>query len=170
MKTDSDKTVLWKREWAALAVFAAFIAAVIVISYIEEEEKASWLVEVDKGVVNVYIEGAVDTPGIHRVAKGSKLVDVLKEAGVKPEAQLAKWDLNREVLEGERYTVKARKMISIVLIYPNGKRKSVQVVKGVKVAELTELLSLGNYKVNWKEKKRKQLREGDEVQLQSISL
>ncbi|CRX37846.1 SLBB domain-containing protein [Estrella lausannensis] len=170
MKTDVDKTLLWKREWTALSVFAAFIMAVIAISYVEEREKSAWLLETDGAAINVYVEGAVDSPGIHRLATGAKLAEVLQEAGVKPEGRVDGWNLARVVADGERIVVKERKMISIVLIYPGGKRKSKAVPKGMRVADLTRHLALEEYVVVWGEKKRKQLREGDEVVLKRIAM
>lgn len=163
---DRDRTVLWKRERLALAFVSALIGAVIFFSWMDEKGKAGLLKTGADEETRVYIDGAVLNPGLYRFSKGKTVADLLDAAGTLKESKLDRLDRSALLVDGERFHIKEVKLVSVVFHYPDGKRRVKELHKGTRFDDLTSLPEMSSYRLSWNEKRRKVLRDGDEVMLE----
>lgn len=162
---NNDKNALLLREWLALAFFAAFFLAVIFFSLIENWDKSAQVRNIFDGEIKIYIDGEVDNPGMFSVKEGTTLLQALNQAGLKNSSNIEKIDLNRVVLDGERLKIRARKMVKIRLIYPGALEEELEVPHGTKKTDIEERFKGNGYQIQFENKRRTLLRDGDKVML-----
>src|SRR5690349_9260350 len=91
-------------EWMAV-IAILFFMTVLVLGIVVARQRAPLLTEpphyLAEQEIEVFVEGAVERPGIYRLAKGAKLQDLLEQLTLAPDADRTKIKILRKLHQGQ---------------------------------------------------------------------
>lgn len=100
---------LLSHEWLVVALFSFSIIFLTVFSQWSASQARFTFKEVSKPLVVLHITGEVESPGLYNIEKGKTIRDAFDRAGVKPSADLAKYDLDELVEAPRKFVIKAKR-------------------------------------------------------------
>lgn len=156
-------------EWMVVLGLVILMGTITFVSH------AHWLTDqpvkydtphyLDDGKISVRVEGAVKSPGIYIVRKGSTVKDLIDIAKTADNADLNRMVLEKKVREGQTIKVLPKEYITIYLKGAVKLPGATIVPKGTTVEELIERLEWPVEADLGRIKKKKRLKEGETVNI-----
>jgi hypothetical protein len=163
----TDKPQLAAHEYLAVIVIIGFFAMITLISVFRQESlpigaegEAHYL---KPQIVEVYIQGAVESPGAFKVKVNSKVQDVIILAQPLKEADLRRYKPTAKVRAGQIITVPSRSMIEITVTGAVENPGLIKVPRGLRLHELGAYVQFSSKAVPSKIKHKAALKAGDSV-------
>jgi len=157
-----QKQALLLREWLTLAFFSALIFSIIILSWLNDQHTKNLILATKVEGLRVYIDGEVEHPGVYIFKEGTTLLEAASLAGLKDSSRIDPIP-QKPVKDGDRLKIKAQKMITVQLSYPEGGFEALTMPSGSKIEDLEKKMLPSRYRVNWQNKRRKLLRDGEIV-------
>lgn len=123
--------VLLAFSWLAVATWGTFSDHEVVGPLKAQEQKT----------VHVWIEGAVQFPGLYAFDKGAVLGDLLDQAVPRQEADLRRFKRTTLLQQGKKVVVPFKENISVYIAGEVSCPRWVQVPKGTRLCDLAQYLS-----------------------------
>jgi DNA uptake protein ComE-like DNA-binding protein len=96
------------REWAVIALVLGFLVSIVVIAKFSEVKDRDLIIAengskspMHQMTLQVTLSGAVRKPGVYFCKPGSPLKELLKQAGLTPQAQKKKIDFKRIIYSSQ---------------------------------------------------------------------
>lgn len=161
---DDETPRLYTYEWAAIVSILGFIGMICAVTQISNSGSApsTAIYDHEKASMTVYIDGAVESPGMYQMPLKSTVNDLLQIAHPAPQANLKKVKLNSTLKPGQRITIAAYPQITI---YLEGDviAGAYQIRKGTRLCDLPSLIAFppsANMSIF---KKKRVLKEGERL-------
>lgn len=168
----NTKSQIYIHEWLVIVFFISILIVLTFLSHsfhfkVKSDIQSPFIRLVDENVL-VAIEGAVVAPGQYELKKGSTVEELLKLAGVKPDAELKKVKKSKVLRKGDLIKIPGKEVINITIVYDDCKRVEVKVPKGTKYHELASLCMLEGCSDYVFFKKKHLLKDGEEITLRKV--
>lgn len=169
---DIPKPHLPVHEWMAVLTILLFLGTLTLCIVFSPKQTAPSSTTpphfmVDQNI-EVIIEGAVEHPGVHTLARGAKISDLLKKAIPLPEADLKTIKTERELRSGQTVKVPQIKSINIQLTGAVHPPYTVTVPKGTRVQDLLEKVQFKEDADLSKLRRKRLLKQGEVIHVAYI--
>ncbi len=141
-KAETSPTSSLLGEGALVAALLLAVIGLIVATWGSSSEK-DFVVPLkaqEKKQVHVFIEGAVQFPGLYVFEKGACLSDLLDQAVPMPDADLKRFKQASVLCQGKKVTIPSKRKISIYISGDVVSPRWLQVPKGTRLCELPQYL------------------------------
>jgi len=134
---------LHTHEWLAIITICGILFFLTLVTqfnpYVLAPESVEPMQYIVAQEIDVYVEGAVQNPGVHHVSRNATMQDVLDVAIAASEADLRKINPHSKIRKGQLIKIPKREMITVELTGAVKEQKTVQMPKGSALEDLASL-------------------------------
>lgn len=149
-------------EWTAIAVMICLFIGIGAISYFYHHEIPAEINRQAIPMIDIYVEGAIETPGHYELKKGTRFEGLLSQLKLLPEADTTEIKLRAILKHGQIVTI-PYKTITVFIEGAVASPKSLVIPRSSRLEDLIDHIQLSeNADIRYLKKKR-QLRDQEKI-------
>lgn len=140
----SSQEFLKTREWIIVILYCGLMLTLTLITQViipKERPKLQLEHQLKSNLIEVSIAGAVESPGLYKVVKGSAIQDLIALAKPLPSADVSKIKLATRLVQGRHIKVPEFEMVTIRIEGEVETPVTIKVVKGTKLKDLFDVVA-----------------------------